>query len=174
MGFFDFLFNANTDTRSDNANTDIKSENKKEIESEIEPIDYNTNTTRFQPFNEEFSLDMTTESYGSDMTQANNSYSVQGVELLDARNTLRLVYSGVLAESGPEQIYAVVGYGNNLNWENVQEFPMYSTSPNKYELMLPVTRTGNINIVFKDSSNNWDNNSGLNYSFTNYIYEGSH
>ncbi len=158
MGFWDIFINTNSS---------MKPEDKDKIEPEI-------NTTKYQPFNEEFSIDMTTEPYGNDMSSANNSYSNNGVKLSDARNTLRLVYSGILAKSGAEEIYAVVGYGNNLNWEDTVNYPMYKIVDGKFELMLPVTRTGNINIAFKDSNDNWDNNSGLNYSFTNYIYEGSH
>lgn len=153
MGFMDMIFNSN---------------------SGMKPDGKKSNLERYQPFNEEFSLDMTSEPYGNDMNSANNSYSGHGVELQDARNTLRLVYSGILAKNGAEEIEAVVGYGNNLHWEDVNNYPMHNLNNGKFELMLPVIRAGNINIAFKDSQGNWDNNSGMNYSFTNLIYEGSH
>lgn len=159
MRFFDFLFNTNTNIRPQNNST-------------IEPTV--NRTSKFQPFNEEFSLDLTTEPYGNDMLKANNSYSNSGVEIQDANNTLRLLYNGILAKSGANEIYAVIGYGNNLAWEDIEYYPMYKTGHQKFEVMLPINRTGNINIAFKDPANNWDNNSGLNYSFTNHVYEGSH
>jgi len=48
MGFFDFLFNTQSDTNTDNSNDPAENRAKK-----------------FQPFNQEFSLDMTTEPYGN-------------------------------------------------------------------------------------------------------------
>jgi hypothetical protein len=156
MGFFD-LFYSNAQKNSNNS--DEKNRN---------------NTSRFQSFNEEFSMDMTTEPYGTNIKELDNSYSSNGVEIHDTRNTIRILYSGILAKNGAKEIYAVIGYGDNLNWENVQEYPMHKLSGKKYELIFPVTRTGDINMAFRDSSNNWDNNSGRNFTFTNYVYEGSH
>lgn len=159
MGFMDKFLNTISNVERENKN-------------DTEPFKNSLN--RFQPFNEEFSLDMTTEPYGSDMASINNSYSNSGVELSDARNTLRLVYKGILAKSGAEEINAVIGYGNNLSWEDTTHYPMKNNNDQTFELMLPVTRTGNINIAFTDLMGNWDNNSGQNYSFVNFIYEGSH
>lgn len=160
MGFFDFFFNTRSTIDPENTINDIESAQNK--------------TLKFQPFNEEFSLDMTTEPYGNNMYEANNSYSNNGVELQDAKNTLRLVYSGILAKSGAQEIYAVVGYGNNLGWEDTEYYSMHKAGHQKFELMLPVKRSGNVNIAFKDAANNWDNNSGMNYCFRNFVYEGSH
>ncbi|HOM03016.1 MAG TPA: carbohydrate-binding protein [Acetivibrio sp.] len=157
MGFFDFLFNTQSSADSDN-NADA-AQNK---------------VKKFQPFSEEFSLDMTTEPYGNNMYEANNSYSNNGVEIQDARNVFRLVYSGILAKNNPENLYAVIGYGNNLAWEDVESYTMRKIGDQKYELLFPVNRTGNINMAFKDDNDNWDNNSGMNYTFKNYVYEGSH
>ncbi|WP_010252111.1 carbohydrate-binding protein [Acetivibrio cellulolyticus] len=157
MGFFDFFYNNDA-----LKNLNKSSENTRE------------NASRFQPFNEEFSMDMTTEPYGTNIKELDNSYSSSGVEIHDTRNTLRVLYSGILAKNGAKEIYAVIGYGDNLNWENVQEYPMHKLSNKKYELIFPVNRAGEINMAFKDSANNWDNNSGRNFTFTNYVYEGSH
>lgn len=132
------------------------------------------NIRNFQSLNEEFSMDMTTEPYGTNIKELDNSYSSSGVEIQDTRNTLRVIYTGMLAKSGTKEIYAVIGYGDNYNWENVQEYPMHKLSTKKYELIFPVTRAGNINMAFRDASDNWDNNSGRNFTFHNYVYEGSH
>ncbi|OPZ88067.1 MAG: hypothetical protein BWY74_03252 [Firmicutes bacterium ADurb.Bin419] len=151
MGFFDFL----------NKNESLKNVTR-------------DNIPKFQSLNEEFSMDMTTEPYGTNIKELDNSYSGSGVEIQDTRNTLRVIYSGLLAKNGAKEIYAVIGYGDNLHWENVQEYPMHKLSAKKYELIFPVTRTGEINMAFRDSQDNWDNNSGRNFTFTNYVYEGSH
>ena len=156
MGFFDLFYN-NAQKNSNNSDEQNRD-----------------NTSRFQSFNEEFSMDMTTEPYGTSIKELDNSYSSSGVEIHDTRNTLRILYSGILAKNGAKEVYAVIGYGDNLNWENVQEYPMHKLSAKKYELIFPVTRTGEINMAFKDSADNWDNNSGKNFTFTNYVYEGSH
>ena len=158
MGFFDFFYN--------NIETNRNTENQK--------IKAGENTSGFQPFNEEFSMDLSTEPYGTNIKELDNSYSSSGVEIHDTRNTLRVLYSGILAKNGANEIYAVIGYGDNLNWETVQEYPMHRLSSDKFELIFPVTRSGEINMAFKDSSENWDNNSGRNFTFTNYVYEGSH
>ena len=157
MGFFYSLFN--NDALRNVTNADAQTREK---------------TSMFQPFNEEFSMDLSTEPYGTSIKELDNSYSNSGVEIHDTRNTLRVLYSGILAKNGAKEIYAVIGYGDNLQWENVQEYPMHKLSGKKYELIFPVTRSGEINIAFKDSSENWDNNSGRNFTFTNYVYEGSH
>ncbi|GAE89188.1 carbohydrate-binding protein [Acetivibrio straminisolvens] len=157
MGFFDFLFNTPNDFKSDNNTEPAQSKTKK-----------------YQPLNEEFSLDMTTEPYGNNMYEANNSYANNGVEIQDARNVFRLVYSGILAKNNTDKLYAVIGYGNNLAWEDTESYSMQKIGHQKFELLFPVKRAGNINIAFKDDSDNWDNNSGMNYCFKNYVYEGSH
>lgn len=132
------------------------------------------NANGFQPFNDEFSMELSTEPYGTTIKELDNSYSSNGVEIHDTRNTLRVLYSGILVQNGAQDIYTVIGYGDNCNWEGVQEYPMHKLSDEKFELIFPVTRAGEINMAFKDSAENWDNNSGRNFVFTNYVYEGSH
>lgn len=158
MGFFDFFYNNNEAFRN-TSNSKTRTNEK---------------ISMFQPFNEEFSLDLNTEPYGTNIKELDNSYSSSGVEIHDTRNTLRVLYSGILAKNGAKEIYVIIGYGDNLNWENVQEYPMHKLSNEKYELIFPVTRSGEINMAFKDCADNWDNNSGRNFTFNNYVYEGSH
>ena len=156
MGFFDFIFNRGSGIKTD---------------SNIGPTQ--NGMLDFQPYNEEFSTDLTTDHYGINMIERNNTFLNSGVLLQDSRSTIRLVYSGILAKNAAENLYAVVGYGNNLAWEDTQHYPMHKVSNEEFELMLPVKRSGNINIAFKDAADNWDNNSGMNYSFKNHVYEGS-
>jgi hypothetical protein len=101
-----------------------------------------------------------------------DSYAYAGIQMQEAKDTLRLTYNGILAKSGAQEVYAVIGYGNNLKWEDIEYYPMHKVGDQSFELIFPVKRAGNINVAFKDSANNWDNNSGMNYSFNNDVFEG--
>ena len=101
-------------------------------------------------------------------TRDSEYYRKNGVNLLKkSDDTLKLNYDGLLAKNGATELYTVVGYGNNLSWENTEFIPMTKTGQQNFEAEIPIRRDGSINIAFKDSADNWDNNSGLNYSFTN-------
>lgn len=75
---------------------------------------------------------------------------------------VKIVYDGLLSKSGASHVYAHIGFGNR--WDNVQDVPMMKT-PTGFEATLPVYSSDSINVAFKDCANNWDNNSGLNYSY---------
>jgi len=158
MGLFDFLF-ANNNVNRVYGSKGVNPEQQE--------------TTRAAQFNEEFSEDLYAGVYGGNPTGANNSYSDNGVILQNA-NILRLTYSGILVKNGAQDVYAVVGYGNNLRWEDVETYPLRAVGQQTYELLLPVKRSGNINLAFKDGSGNWDNNSGMNYTFFDQSTQGSH
>lgn len=99
-----------------------------------------------------------------------SSYSNNGVTATETTaNNVKLTYNGLLAKSGASQVYAAIGYGSNNNWENVEHYPMNKTMTNTFEANIPIKKTGNLNVCFKDSANNWDNNSGMNYTFTSSI-----
>ncbi|HCT64192.1 MAG TPA: carbohydrate-binding protein [Lachnospiraceae bacterium] len=99
-----------------------------------------------------------------------SSYSSNGVSASELTgNSIKLTYNGLLPQSGASQVYAFVGYGSNYNWESVENYPMDKTMGTTFETNIPVKKTGNLNICFKDSANNWDNNSGMNYTFTSSI-----
>ncbi len=120
---------------------------------------------KFVTFNEEYASELSLEAAGEDQ---NNSYSNSGVRLTEIKETqdmLKLSYNGLLAKSGAMEIYSVIGYGDNQNWENTTYFPMKRVDSQSFELIFPSRRSGNINIAFKDGIENWDNNSGKNYSF---------
>jgi hypothetical protein len=92
------------------------------------------------------------------------SYITKGVLLDDVGDKLKLSYNGLLAKSGATEVYAVVGIGENKNWNDIKYLRMDNLDGRKFEAILP-TNNKNINVVFKDCANNWDNNSGQNYSF---------
>lgn len=95
-----------------------------------------------------------------------NEYSKQGVSanqvVIDNVNTLSITYNGLLYNSGADAVYAHFGYGDN--WSDKDTIKMIKTDGG-FRASIPVTKTGVLNIAFKDSANNWDNNNGANYSF---------
>ncbi len=129
---------------------------------------------KFITFNEEYSKELALK---ASQTESVNFYSNNGVQLSEVKetpNVLKLTYSGLLARNGAGEIYSVIGYGDNQSWEDTNYFPMNKVDSQTFELVFPINKTGNINIAFKDGFNNWDNNSGNNYSFFNGDYKGSH
>jgi hypothetical protein len=96
-----------------------------------------------------------------------NSYISNGVYISPAIPTagkkVKVVYDGLLAKSGAAHVYARVGFGNK--WNNLYDFPMNKTEMG-FEATIPVLKSDSMNLCFKDCANNWDNNSGVNYSFT--------
>jgi hypothetical protein len=103
-----------------------------------------------------------------------NPYSVNGINVETSSDRTTLFYNGLLAKNGAEAIYAVVGHGSNNRWEDVNEYPMWYTGNQTFVLYIPSDMEKNINIAFRDSSGNWDNNSGKNYSFDFSSYGDSH
>ncbi|MDP4180476.1 MAG: carbohydrate-binding protein [Bacillota bacterium] len=93
-----------------------------------------------------------------------DNYS-KGVSFSTVGDKVKLTYSGLLAKSGANEVFAVVGFGDNKNWQNISTYPMNSTNQHTYELSIPAKDNEQINVVFKDNSDNWDNNTGKNYSF---------
>mgnify|MGYP000893675730 CR=1 FL=1 len=108
-------------------------------------------------FKEEFS-----EGFDSFDTQR---YQNNGVYLSKVSDTTAaLKYDGLLAKAGADDVYSVIGYGSNSNWENVQTIRM-NRFGNSFHADIPTMHGMNINVAFKDSADNWDNNSGMNYTF---------
>lgn len=89
----------------------------------------------------------------------------KGVSFRTTGDRLKVTYNGLLAKSGANEITAVIGYGDNQSWNNVKHITMNRLGEQTFEFLLPVSENENVNIAFKDSSNNWDNNAGRNYSF---------
>ena len=146
MGFFDFFFKSTSLSRPDN-----------------------------NSFAEEYSTEMYDKVFDFSNMPAYNSYTDSGIRVTEAAYPImKITYEGLLANSGAQEVYAVVGYGNNLKWEDIETFTMQKVGSQVFEASIPVKRSGNINIVFKDCAENWDNNSGMNYSFNNHFYQGSH
>lgn len=90
---------------------------------------------------------------------------LKGVSFTTLGSKVQVTYNGLLANSGAQEVYAVIGFGDNNNWKNVSTFPMKSKNRQMYEISIPSKDAGQINVAFKDSADNWDNNSGKNYSY---------
>ncbi|MCX7709069.1 MAG: carbohydrate-binding protein [Clostridia bacterium] len=73
-----------------------------------------------------------------------------------------VTYKGLLKKSGADSVYMHVGYGED--WRSSRSIQMTRTHDG-FEAKLPVTEYDKLNIAFKDSADNWDNNSGRNYRF---------
>lgn len=86
-----------------------------------------------------------------------------------AGELVRINYNGLLGTDGAERVYVHLGYGDN--WNYVQDLPMQKTEKG-WQKVFPVEHPGQINFCFRDSANNWDNNSGMNWrcsvELTNY------
>jgi hypothetical protein len=76
--------------------------------------------------------------------------------------SVTVMYDGLLSKSGASHIYARIGFGNN--WDNEFDYPMMRTDTG-FQTTIPIVKADTLNICFKDCANNWDNNSGMNYSF---------
>lgn len=96
------------------------------------------------------------------------SYSKAGVTFEKLSETqARIKYDGLLAKSGAQSITGVYGFGSNQKWENVSMAEMKKDGDGSFNAIIPVEQGKNINIAFKDPADNWDNNSGMNYTFVN-------
>lgn len=96
------------------------------------------------------------------------SYSKAGVTFEKlSENQARINYSGLLATSGAQEITGVYGFGSNQKWEDVSSMTFKKDPEGAFAAVLPVEQGKNINVAFKDAAENWDNNSGMNYTFVN-------
>ncbi len=159
MGFFDFLFRKGLRAKKDGSQKEDENSAKRDNRADL---------------SSEYSAELEAEGLKEPPPRNTDlSHSEQGVTLFRDRKGVNVIYEGVLAKNGANSITAVVGYGNSLRWEDINEHPMKKSEYGYFELNLPVTRAGNINMAFKDEKGNWDNNRGLNYSFINEYYEES-
>lgn len=93
-------------------------------------------------------------------------YSENGVvisqSIIYVGDEVTLWYSGLLMSSGAFGVYAHVGYGDG--WEEKAFIPM-NIKDGVYSTNIKIILAGKLNITFKDTASNWDNNSSQNYVF---------
>lgn len=99
-------------------------------------------------------------------SKSNNDYMHNGVVIKPSLPTpgdsITVMYDGLLSKSGASHVYAHTGFGDN--WERTFDYPMTRTSSG-FETTINVEHADTLNICFKDCADNWDNNSGKNYTF---------
>ncbi|MCX7920445.1 MAG: carbohydrate-binding protein [Clostridia bacterium] len=100
------------------------------------------------------------------MATVNQPYQENGVEVskktIYVGDEVTLSYSGLLYTSGADMVYAYIGYGDE--WEQSEYVPM-ERGDNSFKATIKVALPGTLNVCFKDSGVNWDNNSSQNYVF---------
>lgn len=105
-----------------------------------------------------------TKSIKSSAAIAKNPYKNNGLTVsplnFNAGDKIKVTYNGLLSQSGADEVYAHIGWGDT--WENVNDIKMSKT---KSGFTTTITAYNSaLNLCFKDTSNNWDNNNGCNYT----------
>ncbi|MDP4182252.1 MAG: carbohydrate-binding protein [Bacillota bacterium] len=100
------------------------------------------------------------------MSLKSQPYAENGVmlskESLSVGDEVTITYEGLLAKSGADQIFMHIGYGDN--WLERDFLPMENEN-GIFKGTVKLTHPEVLNFSFKDSADNWDNNSTQNYSF---------
>lgn len=95
-----------------------------------------------------------------------NSYVDNGILIsqksLHCGDKVKVSYNGLLVKEGAQNIFLYVGFGDE--WENSSLIPM-KLEEGMFSAEIDVLDSNCLGICFKDSAENWDNNSGENYVF---------
>lgn len=75
---------------------------------------------------------------------------------------VKISYTGKLFEDNSDKLYLHYGYG--LQWDNVSEVEMVKTELG-FQAEIELISSDSLNLCFRNSNNEWDNNNGQNYSF---------
>ena len=77
-------------------------------------------------------------------------------------SNVKISYTGKLFQNNSEEVFIHFGFGDN--WENVSEIPMVKTDLG-FQAELQLSNCNKLNLCFRNSNNEWDNNDGQNYIF---------
>ena len=77
-------------------------------------------------------------------------------------NTVKISYTGKFFQDNSEEVYVHYGFGNN--WDNLNEIKMEKTELG-FQTEIELISSETLNLCFRNSSNEWDNNDGQNYVF---------
>ena len=77
-------------------------------------------------------------------------------------NTVKISYTGKLFQDDSEEVFAHYGFGNN--WDNLNEVKMEKTELG-FQAEIELNSSDTLNLCFRNSNNEWDNNDGQNYIF---------
>ncbi len=81
---------------------------------------------------------------------------------LIGNNIVKISYTGKLFQDGSEEVFAHYGFGNN--WDNLNEIKMEKTELG-FQAEIELNSSDTLNLCFRNSNNEWDNNDGQNYIF---------
>ncbi len=76
---------------------------------------------------------------------------------------LKISYVGTLYQNASEEVFLHYGFG--VNWDNVSDLKMQKTELG-FQCEIEIIESDLLNLCFRNSNNEWDNNNGKNYSFT--------
>jgi hypothetical protein len=103
------------------------------------------------------------------MATNSKNFEEYGVKISKSRiyveDDVTIYYDGILAKSGAEMVYLHIGYGDA--WNPSEYIPM-NYIDGEMKATFKATHSGELNVCFKDTANNWDNNSSENYTFKVY------
>jgi len=78
--------------------------------------------------------------------------------------TVKVRYHGLLSGAGADQVFLHTGYGTG-SWQNIYDYCL-NKEGNEWEKSIKIEKDGQFNFCFKDSADHWDNNNGMNWSYT--------
>lgn len=90
---------------------------------------------------------------------------------ITAGEEVTILYNGLLGTEGKGQVYLRYGFGEHGKWRNVLETRMKKTGWGWVTSTRMPENEDRFNFCFRDSSQNWDNNNGINWSFE--VHNGS-
>lgn len=77
-------------------------------------------------------------------------------------DVVKISYTGKLFKENFDEVYIHFGFGDN--WNNLSDIKMNKTELG-FQAEIKLVSTENLNLCFRSNTNEWDNNSGSNYSF---------
>ncbi len=75
---------------------------------------------------------------------------------------LKISYVGDLYQNGSEEVFLHYGFG--LQWDDVSDIKMEKTELG-FQCEIEIKEYESLNLCFRNSNNEWDNNDGENYIF---------
>ena len=85
-------------------------------------------------------------------------------EDINPGDKIRVDYNGLLAQNGASQIYLHRGISQGDSWHEIDDVEM-RYEDGRWTTEIEVEDADKLNFCFKDSANNWDNNSGYNWTY---------
>ena len=77
-------------------------------------------------------------------------------------STVKISYTGKLFQDDSEEVFVHYGFGNN--WDNLNEIQMEKTELG-FQAEIELNSSESLNLCFRNSNNEWDNNDAQNYIF---------